>query len=110
MSQPVFYAGVVEPHRPVRLLLGPFAERGLAVTALEPARDLDYLVAGAAASRVPTRVSVVSLRVPGGVTPPAGELNGAAVNLLPRLDREARSSAVSHRTASRPSRWLRRTR
>lgn len=79
----VFYAAAAEPGRPLRLLLGPFAERGLAVSALEPARDLDYLVAGGSHHPVPTRVRVVTLRVRDRTGAPAGELNAAAIRLAP---------------------------
>lgn len=102
----MYYAGVVEPNRPVRLLLGPFRERGLAVAALEPARDLDYLVAGAARSPIPTHVCVVPVQVTENVTPPTGELNEAAVDLLNRSG----SPEPPHPTTHRLPCWLRRTR
>ena len=109
MSGRVFYAGVVEPDRPARLLLGPFQERGLAVAALEPARDLDYLVAGAARCPVPTRVRVVPLRVPDGVMAPTGELNAAAVGLVPLPGPPELPSITRSRPRFRRPLWLRRT-
>lgn len=74
-----FYAATRRSGRTV-LLLGPFDEKGVAVSALEPARELLYL-ALPDQGPVPAEVEVQEVLVPSGGRAPAGELNGVALRL-----------------------------
>lgn len=78
-SERHFYVGAPRTggRRP-RLLLGPFAEPGVAASAMEAARELHYLTSPRPGP-VPLEVEVVTLDVPCGTRPPAGDLNAVAV-------------------------------
>ncbi|WP_251151289.1 hypothetical protein [Cellulosimicrobium sp. Marseille-Q4280] len=74
-----FYAATHQ-HGRTQLLLGPFTEKGIALTAVDAARDLLY-VTRRDLGPVPAGVEVTEVTMPGIDLLPAGELNDVALHL-----------------------------
>lgn len=74
-----FYAAT-SAHGRTELLLGPFTEKGIALTAVDAARDLLY-VTRPDLGPVPLEVEVVEVTMPGIDLLPSGELNDMALHL-----------------------------
>ena len=74
-----FYASTRRRGR-TELLLGPFAEKGVALTAVEPARDLLYLTRPGLGP-APVRVDVTRVTMPSLDQLPSGRLNDVALHL-----------------------------
>lgn len=78
-----FYVATRSNGAQVRLLLGPFTEKGVAASALDAARELVYLLEPDCGP-TPAPVEVVALPVQRGSSPRPGELNGSALRLYAR--------------------------